>query len=313
LTSQKESIMKVSVIIPTYNAHVYIKQLIDTLFKQTLEFADILIIDSSSQDGTAELIKVAGVNVITIPTSEFDHGGTRSMGIKNTVGDIVIFLTQDALPVDHTSIKQLIKVFDDPKIGAAYGRQIPYPNETPFGAHLRLFNYQMHGYERIYADKHIHGIKTAFLSDSFAAYRREALEKIGLFENSLICSEDLYAGAKILKEGYSLAYVAEAMVYHSHGYSVKDEFKRYFDIGVFHSQEKWLISVFGTPESDGVKYVISELKHLVNHKYFFLIPLSIVRNIAKYCGYTLGKLHTKLPEKLNKALSMNSNWWNKSL
>jgi len=303
--------MSVSTVIPTFNGKKYLERLIKSLNSQSMQFSDLLIIDSSSNDGTGHLLEKQDIPFITIPTLDFDHGGTRSLGVKITKGDIIVFLTQDALPFDSSSLEKLVKVFSNPKIGAAFGRQLPHPNETPFGEHLRLFNYKDVSYERSYDDKQTYGIKTAFLSDSFAAYRREALEKISFFKDSLICSEDLYAGAKILKAGYSLAYVADAKVYHSHGYSIKEEFRRYFDIGVLHQQESWLLKEFGKPEGEGKKYALSEIRYLAELKKFHLIPISILRSGTKYLGYSLGKLNKKLPTNLNQKMSMNQNWWYK--
>ena len=303
--------MKLSAVIPTFNGRWYLDTQLKSLNNQTLRLNDLLIIDSSSSDGTNQLLEKENIQFITIPIQDFDHGGTRSLGVKRTTGDIIVFLTQDALPFDNNSLENLTQVFSNPKIGAAFGRQLPYPNETPFGTHLRLFNYTDKSYERSYDDKHTYGIKTAFLSDSFSAYRREALEKIGLFKDSLICSEDLYAGAKILKAGYSLAYVANAKVYHSHGYSIREEFKRYFDIGVLHQQEKWLLEEFGKPEGEGKRYAISEIRYLAKLNKFHLIPISFIRSGTKYLGYSLGKINKSLPIKLNRKISMNKNWWYK--
>ena len=94
------------------------------------------------------------------------------------------------------------------------------------------------------------------------------------------------------------------MVYHSHGYSLIEEFKRYFDIGVFHQQEKWLLDEFGKPEGEGKKYVISELRYLIQMNKYHLIPLSILRNATKYLGYSVGKNNKKLPVWLNRKISM---------
>ena len=85
------------------------------------------------------------------------------------------------------------------------------------------------------------GIKAAFLSNSFAAYRRSALESVGGFPSDTIFGEDTFAAAKMLLNGWKIAYSAEATVYHSHNLTFIEEFRRYFDIGVFHSREKWFM------------------------------------------------------------------------
>jgi len=304
--------MNISVIIPTYNAEKYLSKLLKILKKQTL-FFELLIIDSSSTDKTLDIAKKYTDNIITIPKWEFDHGGTRTKAAKAATGDIVVFLTQDALPVDEYTIERIVNIFENTAIGAAYGRQLPYPDASLFGKHLRFFNYPENSYIRNFSDKEKHGIKTVFLSDSFAAYRREALEKIGWIKDGLISSEDSYAGAKMLLAGYSLAYVAEAAVYHSHSYTVVQEFKRYFDIGVFYNNQKWIIDKFGSAEGEGGRYIRSELNFLFQNRAYRKIPEFFLRNGMKYLGYKLGQNYQLVPQSLITKISMHPLWWEKSL
>ena len=78
---------------------------------------------------------------MVIPSAAFDHGGTRTKAVKIASGDVIVFLTQDALPCDNDTLETILKMFDDPSVGAAYGRQIPYEESSLFGKHLRYFNY----------------------------------------------------------------------------------------------------------------------------------------------------------------------------
>ena len=304
--------IKISVIIPTYNAENYLPELLERLKVQTINF-ELLIIDSTSSDKTLEIAQHYTDHIIIIPQKEFDHGGTRTRAAKAAAGDIVVFLTQDALPADKYAIEKIVNVFKDPKIGAAYGRQIPYPETTLFGKHLRAFNYPAVSHIRNLRDRGKYGIKTVFLSDSFAAYRREALEKIDWIKDGLISSEDSYAGAKLLLAGYDLAYVAEAKVFHSHSYSPIEEFKRYFDIGVFYGREKWLLDKFGRAEGEGGRYVKSELNYLFQNRAYFKIPEFFLRNGMKYLGYKLGQNYQLIPQGLITKISMHPLWWKKSL
>jgi len=300
--------MSISVIIPTYNAELYLSKLLKALKSQTVSF-ELVIIDSSSTDNTLNIAKDYADKVISIPQSEFDHGGTRTEAGKEAKGDILVFLTQDALPYDNRAIENIVKIFDNPKIGASYGRQLAYNYTNPFGTHLREFNYGRNSYIRNIKDKNKFGIKTAFLSDSFASYRREALEKIGWIKDGLIVGEDTYAGAKILLNNYHLAYMADAKVYHSHNYTIIQEFKRYFDIGVFHKREDWILKEFGKAEGEGGKYIKSEIKYLISNNLYHLIPQFFIRNGMKYIGYKLGQNHKFIPFKIIKKISMHSFWW----
>jgi len=304
--------MKISVIIPTYNAQEYLPELLERLKNQTVSF-ELIIIDSSSSDNTVTIAREYTDNIIVIPTSEFDHGGTRTKAAKAASGDIIVFLTQDALPHENNTIEKILEPFEDLNVGAVYGRQIPYDDASLFGKHLRYFNYPDTSYVRTLQDKDKYGIKTAFLSDSFASYRKSALHKIDYFKDGLIVGEDTYAGAKMLIKGFSLGYSAEAKVYHSHSYNVIEEFKRYFDIGVFHKREKWILETFGKAEGEGGKYVKSEFQYLLTQHAYWKIPEFFIRNGMKYLGYKLGYHYQRLPSFLIQRLSMHKLWWRKLL
>jgi len=299
----------VSIIIPTSNAHKYLEKLLVSLKTQSIKEYELIIIDSSSKDDTIDIAKKYTDRVIVIPQNEFDHGGTRAKAAQMAKGGILVFLTQDALPFDAFAIENIVKVFNDEKVGAAYGRQLSYRETSLFGKHLRVFNYGDSSYVRGLEDKNRYGLKTAFLSDSFAAYRKSALEGIGWFKDGLILGEDTYAGAKMILSGYSLAYVAEAKVYHSHSYTVLQEFRRYFDIGVFHKCEYWILENFGKAEGEGMKYIKSEINYLLDNGAWYLLPEFVVRNGMKYLGYKLGQKYETLPMWLVKKMSMHHMWW----
>jgi rhamnosyltransferase len=251
-----------------------------------------------------------GAKVIVVPNEQFDHGGTRTLAAKESKGDILVFFSQDALPADKDCVENLTRpLIEDKKIGAAFGRQLPYPGASAFSAHLRLFNYPETTYRRKLADKGRYGIKAAFMSNAFSAYRKEALEEIGWFEENLIMGEDTCAAARMLMSGHEIMYVAEAAVYHSHSYKVFQEFKRYFDIGVFHKMESWLTDAFGKAEGEGLRYIRSELAYLLKYHRYHLLPEFILRNGCKFAGYKMGRNYDKLPSKLIGRLSMHANWW----
>ena len=303
--------MDISIIIPTFNAEKYLPSLLAALKSQTVSF-ELIIIDSSSTDNTLDIAKEHTNNIITIPQIEFDHGGTRTKAAKTASGDIIVFLTQDALPYNNQSIERILEPFKDTNLGAAYGKQVSYAETSLFGKHLRVFNYTNTSYVRTIEDKKQYGIKTAFLSDSFAAYRKSALKHIGWFKDGLIVGEDNYAGAKILMAHYSLAYCSDAKVYHSHTYSPIQEFMRYFDIGVFHKREAWMLETFGKAEGEGVKYVKSEFNYLLNHHAYHRIPEFFIRNGLKYLGYKLGQHYESFSLNFIKHLSLHKSWWDNS-
>ncbi|MGH7182895.1 MAG: glycosyltransferase family 2 protein, partial [Nitrospiraceae bacterium] len=289
--------MNTSILIPTYNASQHLERLLIALRSQNLKDTEILVIDSSSHDKTVEIAKVFDVRIFTIPKKQFNHGGTRTMVGKLATGDILVYLTQDALPVDEKAVRTLIQALcEDNAIGLTFGRQVPHEDAVPLARHLRFFNYPDRSYTRTLGDKARYGVKTAFCSNSFAAYRRSALEDVGWFQDNLLMGEDIHVCARMLMKGYAVRYVAEAVVYHSHNYTVAQEFKRYFDLGVFFEKEGWLLDEFGRPEGEGIKFVQSEFSYLASHGFLHLLPVSMIRAATKLISYRLGHYYRHLPK-----------------
>lgn len=299
----------VTVLIFTFNAGHKFASLLDSLQEQTLKPAQIIVVDSHSTDQTVKVAESRGCKVIVIDHGKFDHGGTRTLAAKKTEGEILVFLTQDVKPFDSDALKKLIEPLDSPDIAAVFGRQIPHPDASIYASHLRLFNYPDKSYIRSIEDKETYGIKTAFLSDSFSAYKKKDLEEIGYFKSNLIFGEDICAAAILLIKGRKIAYAAHAKVYHSHNYTVSQDFKRYFDMGVFHKTEKWLLATFGKPTGEGLNYVKSEFKYLLKQNKIYLLPEFILRTTLKYFGYKVGLCYKYIPRTLTRKLSMNYSWW----
>jgi rhamnosyltransferase len=269
----------------------------------------VLVIDSSSMDGTAALAGQAGFLVHSIPRAEFNHGATRQLAADMLRdAEILVYMTQDAVLAAPEAISKLLSAFDDPRVGSACGRQLPRPGAVPVEAHARTFNYPPVSSVRSFADRERFGIKSVFLSNSFAAYRRSALMSVGGFPTDVIFGEDMIVAAKLLLAGYNNAYVAEACVYHSHSYTHLQEFKRYFDVGVLHAREHELLGQFGGANGEGRRFVVSELRYLMGRAPLS-IPGAIVRTAGKLAGYRLGKAEGRLTPSLKSRLSMNAGYW----
>jgi len=195
----------------------------------------------------------------------------------------------------------------------AYGRQLPNLNAHHFAAHLRAFNYPAQSNVRGYADRKRCGFATIFTSNSFAAYRKSLLARVDYFKNGLIFGEDTCTVGRLLQEGYKVAYTSEAAVYHSHNYTLSQEFRRSFDIGVLHTTEKWLLDTYGSAEGRGKEYVLSGLHSLVAAGKYLTVFEFIVRNFLKILGYKAGRNYLVIPGKMRSHLSMNPGWWHRNL
>jgi rhamnosyltransferase len=298
----------VRIIIPTLNAGTQWGQLIAAI-QGNMPPQQVLIVDSSSTDATVELARKAGFEVEVRPRSEFNHGATRQLAAAMSEDyELLIFMTQDAMLAGEADIGKLIAAFKDSDIGAAYGRQLPHKEAGPLEVHARLFNYPEKSAVRTLSSKEQLGFKAIFISNSFAAYRRVALQGVGGFPVDTIFGEDTITAARLLKAGWKIAYVAEAQVYHSHSYTWRQEFRRYFDIGVLHQRESWLLEEFGGAGGEGARFVRSELRYLWP-AHWWLIPSALIRTALKLAGYRLGRLEKHLPTELKRRFSMNGGYW----
>lgn len=304
---------KIGLIVPTLNAGPLWQRWLAALEVQTRRPDFLLAIDSSSSDDTPALAKRHGFDVQVIARSEFNHGATRQWGVGLMPhADIVLFLTQDALLANPHAIERLLEAFADARVGAAYGRQLPHLHAGPIGAHARLFNYPEGSRIRDFEDRHRLGIKTAFISNSFSAYRREALLDVGGFPRDTIMNEDTFVAGRMLLAGWKMAYRADAEVHHSHDYGYTEEFRRYFDIGVFHARNPWLRERFGQLEGEGRRFVISESRYLARRAPW-LIPSALLRSGLKWLGFKLGsRLHRELPLCLKRRCSLHAAYWKRA-
>jgi rhamnosyltransferase len=300
---------QVAVIIPTCNAAKHWKDLSGGLGRQGLAAAQVLIVDSSSDDGTRELAAADGYQVFRIDRCSFNHGGTRKLALELVPwAQVVVYLTQDAVLATPDAVDLLLSAFKDSCVAAAYGRQLPRSGAGPIEAHARLFNYPPQGDVRDYESRHALGIKAAFMSNSFAAYRVNELQEVGGFPSEVIMAEDAMVAGRLLLAGWKTAYVAEARVYHSHPFSIGEEFRRYFDTGVYHRQESWLRERFGEPSGEGKRFVLSEIGFLVP-RHLYLLPYALLRTIAKAIGYHLGLHKSALGRRWSKKLSYHKSYW----
>jgi rhamnosyltransferase len=302
----------ISVIIPTLNGEKTLPEFFGALKMQSVQPDEILVVDSSSNDNSVEICRANGANIVTISRAEFDHGGTRTTLAKESTGEIIVFFTQDAILATRDALELLIApLLENKDIACSCGRQLPRKNASVIASHLRFFNYPPKSSVRGYEDRHKFGLKTIFISNSFAAYKKEQLKEVRYFKNGLIFGEDTCTLGRLLVAGHRVAYVSEAAVYHSHNYAIIDEFKRSFDIGVLHSSEQWLMDTYGTAEGVGATYIRSVFSMLFRERKFLLMIDCFIRSACKFAGYKLGRSYRKLPGTIRPALSMHKLWWQK--
>ena len=283
-----EIMYKVAIVIPTCNAGREFASLLTEIAQQSLPIAGKLVIDSSSTDGTADVAKKYGWQVRSIPRAEFSHGGTRQMAVELLPHDIevVVFLTQDVRLPDRHSLEKLARSFAELQVAAAYGRQLPHEGASIYASVDREFNYPAVSRTKSMADSRELGIKTAFLSDSFAAYRVQDLVAIGGFPKINIC-EDMYVAGKLLLAGKHIAYVAEAEARHSHEPNIEDMWHRYREMGRFHRENPWIRESFGSAGGEGMRLVRYQAMRIYREKGLAGVMKILALDIVKFAAYKL--------------------------
>lgn len=281
--------MQISVIIPTLNAGRHLEKLLHALWKQDNKPSEIIIIDSSSEDNTASVAKGAGAKILLIPRHEFDHGRTRNMAAKEAKGDILIFMTQDALPYDNELITRLTEALRLPNVAAAYARHIPRPGAPLLETFARRFNYPDKMTIKGKEDITSYGIKTFFFSNVCSAIKKEAFLYAGMFKEGIRLNEDMLLSARLILNGCRVAYAPEARVLHSHDYSLRQQLIRYYSIGASLRNNDWILR-YVTAEGEGMRFIREQMRFVLEQRRYSLIPYMILESLAKYAGYRIGRL-----------------------
>jgi len=294
----------ISVIIPTLNAESTINNLLYALCQQTLP-SEILLIDSSSSDHTIKIAASFKVKTIMIPIDDFGHGLTRNRCAWLGSGDILVFLTQDALPCDGYCLEMLVKPLKDPEIIASYGRQVPRPDATLAEQFTRLFNYPDTPIVKRIDDLPRLGIKTFFFSNVCSAIKTKEFKELGGFPENIIMFEDLIFAAKAILNGYKIAYVPEAKVWHSHNFSLVQQFRRYQDAGISLRNNAWIFE-HAKANREGIEFLKQEIAYLSKNRQYQWIPYAIAESVFKFAGFWLG-LHGINPRRKTTGVALTVN------
>lgn len=299
----------VDLVIPVYKPDRKFDQLMQMLQKQTYPIGKILIMNTEKayfpKKGYEEL---PHVEVRHLKKKEFDHGGTRDSAASLLEGELILFMTQDAVPVDEYLVEKLAAAFEDENVAAAYARQLPAADCELQERYTRSFNYPPKSSVKSAEDLSKYGIKTFFCSNVCAMYRRSVYEKLGGFEKRTIFNEDMIFAGKIIQNGGRIAYVAEARVIHSHNYGNMEQLRRNFDLAVSQAEHPEIFSM-AKSESEGIRMVKQTANYLLRIRKPWLIISLAVKSGFKYTGYLLGKSYRKLPKKLILKITMNRSYW----
>lgn len=301
--------MEVDVLIPVYRPDGKLTELLKRLKMQNYPIHRIILMNTEEKHFPAQLTGIWDrVEVYHLAKEEFDHGGTRDRGVRMSTADLVVCMTQDAMPADETLIEELVKPFDDPEVWAAYARQLPNEDCREVEKYTRSFNYPEKSMVKTKEDLDRLGIKTFFCSNVCAAWRREKYLELGGFVKHTIFNEDMILAGTMIKQGGKIAYCAKAKVIHSHNYSAFQQFHRNFDLAV---SQTMYPEVFGgiRSESEGIKLVKKSLSYCIKIGKPWLMIQVVTQSAGKLLGYKMGQRYRSLPMWLILRCTMSPSFW----
>lgn len=301
---------KVDVLIPAYRPGKEFFRLLKRLQQQKYPIHKIIVMNTEETYWNCSWeSEFPLVEVHHLKKAEFDHGGTRKRAAKLSDAEIMVFMTQDAVPADRELIANLIRpLLEDERIGAAYARQLPNKECRFLERYTRSFNYPEESSVKRKEDLPVYGIKTFFCSNVCAAYSRAVFEELGGFVDRAIFNEDMIFAGNLIRHDYGIAYAAEARVIHSHNYSCMQQFHRNFDLGVSQAEHPEVFAEVPS-EGEGIRLVKRAFFELCRRGRIWLIPELILQSGCKYAGYFLGKRYQKLPKKIVLLCTMNRDYW----
>lgn len=303
--------MKVSIVCPLYNASKYIEELNLNILMQDregIDELDIVYVLTKSKDNTKDLLKKNKLNFIEIDSSEFSHSLTRERVAKKLDCDILVFISQDVIMKNNKWLINLVKPIINNEVEATFSKQIckfenieKYTRENNYPEKSRVVSKN---------DIEKYGLLTFFYSDASSAVKKSIYDELKAYDNKdLIINEDMYFAHKLILAGYKIKYCSESEIYHSHDFTLKQLYQRYFDTGVFFAQN-YKLKDYGSNESgvDLAKYVFKRAKEEKNIKVLF----NILPNFgARFIGKMLGEHYEKLPEKFVVNSSSVRYYWNR--
>ncbi len=302
----------ISIVIPVKDGGADLERCLAMIARQRIDDdVEVVVVDSGSSDDSVEIARRFGAVVREIAPAEFSHGGARNVGAGLARGELLVFISQDAFPVDERWLELLTRPLRENRaVAGVYGRQLPHEGARPPEIFFLSFLYGGEGRRQSVRDASQLSMDTTLFSNVNAAMPR-ALWEAYPFVEDIIMSEDQDWSRRVLLAGYAIVYEPDAAVRHSHDYTLVAAFRRFFDSGVssdraYLSGESHSKSVLRTA---ALRYGKGELAWLWNTGQRRWIPYAGAYEGVKLVGLTLGAHHRRLPRPVKRRLSALPDFW----
>jgi rhamnosyltransferase len=304
--------MKVSVVIPVLNARDQLARCLDGIAAQELDGGvEVIVVDSGSTDGSVDLARERGADVVRMPEREFTFGRSRNLGAEAASGEVLVFTSADAFAADEHWLERLVAPFaGDETVAGVYGRQVPQDHATPSEQYFLQFVYGSDPRDQFINGSHELTMETTLFSNANSAMPRELWGRYP-FDEEIVGSEDLEWAVRVLLDGYHLRYEPTAAVRHSHDFTLGAAFRRFFDLGVASGRaymvggrrSRWVLL------RNAVDYSCGEIVWLFRSGRARAIPYAVVYEATKFAALQVGHQHRLLPLRLKRRFSVFPDRW----
>lgn len=274
-----------SVVILTKNPGEIFKRVINAACNQETGFQyDVLIIDSGSNDGTIEYVKslpYSNLKLHVISSSEFGHGKTRNLGVTLTTGKYVAFLTHDATPQSSSWLQNLVSVAEEREdIAGVFGRHVAYEDADPFTRRELELHFSGFSGHRIVSMEDIERYESDvgyrqflhFFSDNNSLIRRSVWEKLPYPEVDF--AEDQAWAKLVIEHGFAKGYASDAVVLHSHVYSLIERLQRSFD------ESYAFLRLFGYTLCPDINHLYRAWRAMAKRDYAYAKEIGMTKNLG---------------------------------
>lgn len=285
-------IIIVDIVCPVYNNYNQVVGLFNSFKEQkNISINNIVFpLTDAENDETKKIesfLKEKNIKYWKLKKNEFSHSLTREKAIRDYCkSKIVVLMSQDIKLLNENSIYNLVKDIESGETVYNYGRQIC--SNYSLERYIRKKNYPKESYIVEKKDIESMQLMTFFASDAFSALNRDVFLEVGGYNNyDVMMNEDQLYSYIILNKGYKKKYCADAIVVHSHKYTIKQLYKRYYETGVFYKNIKLFDNYKST--NTGLKLAIYVFFQALFHLNIPALIRWLPDMAARYLGMKKGK------------------------
>jgi len=257
--------MKLSVIVPAYNAEKTIGECLKSLKDQnTKNKYEIIVVDDGSKDDTEKIVRKFGVELI----SQKNKGPAtaRNSGAMAAKGEIIIFVDSDCI-ASKNWLEEMVNPFTDSKVAGVQGAYLTKQKEI-LAKYVQLEIEER--YDRMKKRKSID-----FVGSYSAAYRKKVFDEVNGFDEKfpIASGEDPDLSFKIAKKGHNLVFNPKAKVYHQHPISLLEYlhtkfYRAYWRIRLYNKHKEKIIRDSYTPQRLKIQILL-----------FYIFAISLIAGI----------------------------------